>query len=132
MFHAMFGRHHVRFGDLKCPERPFRPRKVRTNDWLPKSRRGCLRLSSAQADANGIRPATSKRSCATSNPASLIQINTPASGAVNATYIPLSASFYEQPVMTGPNDHDEGQPAIIMNLFGRQLRLLLGAIGGRW
>jgi len=34
--------------------------------------------------------------------------------------------------MTGPNDHDEGQPAITMNLFGRQLRLLLGAIGGRW
>jgi hypothetical protein len=33
--------------------------------------------------------------------------------------------------MTGPNDHDEGQPAIIMNLFGRQLTLLLGAIGGR-
>jgi hypothetical protein len=33
MFHAMFGRHHVRFGFLECPERPFRPRKVRTNDW---------------------------------------------------------------------------------------------------
>jgi hypothetical protein len=97
MFHAMFGRHHVRFGDLKCPERPFRPRKVRTND-LPKSRRGCLRLSSAQADENGITPATSKRSCATSNPASLIKINTPASGAVNATYIALSQAFMSSPL----------------------------------